>query len=206
MLVDKGSLSLFCNEHPVFPTHFLRVSFLLEWSLEPLLEITWPYMVVESLSHVWQICDSMDCSPPGSSVHAIFQARILERVAISFSRGSSGPRNRTQVSCIAGGFLHYQQILLLTELQGKPLWPYMGEFISRLSILSYRSKCLSLLHSGNFWNQEVCNFQLRYSFSTLFWLWAEWSPMNFRMGFSISAEKHYCDFDRAFTGSVDCSR
>ena len=112
----------------------------------------------------------MNCSPPGSSVHGIFQARILERVAISFSRGSSGPRNRTQVSCIAGGFLHYRQILLLTELQGKPLWPYMGEFISRLSILSYRSKCLSLLHSGNFWNQEVCNFQLRYSFSTLFWL------------------------------------
>ena len=34
-------------------------------------------------------CDSMDCSPPGSSVHGIFQARILEKVAISYSRGSS---------------------------------------------------------------------------------------------------------------------
>ena len=44
----------------------------------------------------------MDCSPPGSSVHGILQARILEWVAISFSRGSSRPRDRTQVSCIAG--------------------------------------------------------------------------------------------------------
>ena len=43
-----------------------------------------------------------DCSPPGFSIHGIFQARILEWVAISFSRGSSQPRNRTQVSCIAG--------------------------------------------------------------------------------------------------------
>ena len=46
----------------------------------------------------------MDCSPPGSSVHEIFQARILEWVAISFSRGSSQPRDRTQVSCTAGRF------------------------------------------------------------------------------------------------------
>ena len=45
----------------------------------------------------------MDCSPPGSSVHRIFQARILEWIAVSFSR-SSLPRNWTQVSCIAGRF------------------------------------------------------------------------------------------------------
>ena len=44
----------------------------------------------------------MDCSPPGSSVHGILQARLLEWVAISFARGSSRPRDRTPVSCIAG--------------------------------------------------------------------------------------------------------
>ena len=44
----------------------------------------------------------MDCSLAGSSVHGIFQARILEWVAISFSKGSSPPRDRTQVSRIAG--------------------------------------------------------------------------------------------------------
>ena len=44
----------------------------------------------------------MDCSPPGFSVDGILQARIPEWVAISFSGGSSQPRNRTRVSCIAG--------------------------------------------------------------------------------------------------------
>ena len=44
----------------------------------------------------------MDCSPPSSSVHGILQARILEWVAISFSSGSFRPRDRTQVSHIAG--------------------------------------------------------------------------------------------------------
>ena len=51
-------------------------------------------------TEVAQSCDPMDYSLPGSSVHGIFQARILERVAISFSRGSSRPRDRTQVSCM----------------------------------------------------------------------------------------------------------
>ena len=50
------------------------------------------------------ICDPMDCSPRGSSVHGIFQARVLEWVVISFCTGSSRHRNRTRVSCIAGGF------------------------------------------------------------------------------------------------------
>jgi len=45
----------------------------------------------------------MDCSPPDSSVCGIFQARVLEWVAISFSRGSSQPRDWTRVSRIAGG-------------------------------------------------------------------------------------------------------
>ena len=47
------------------------------------------------------LCNPMDCSPPGSSV----QARILEWTAISFSRGSSWPRDQTQLSCITSRFL-----------------------------------------------------------------------------------------------------
>ena len=58
----------------------------------------------ESESEVAQscptFCDPMDCSLPGSSVHGIFQAIALEWIAISFSRGSSQPRDWTQVSCI----------------------------------------------------------------------------------------------------------
>ena len=62
--------------------------------------------VYESESEVAQscptVCNSMDCSLPSSSVHGIFQARVLEWVAISFSRGSSQLRDRTQVSGIIG--------------------------------------------------------------------------------------------------------
>ena len=50
------------------------------------------------------LCDPRDCSPPGSSVHEILQARILEWVAIPFSRGSSWPRDWTLISCITGRF------------------------------------------------------------------------------------------------------
>ena len=48
------------------------------------------------------LCDPMDCSLPTSSVHGIFQARVLEWGAISFSRGSSQPRDRMQASHIVG--------------------------------------------------------------------------------------------------------
>ena len=53
------------------------------------------------------LCDPMDCSQPGFSVHGSLQARILEWVAFSFSRGSSQPRDRTPISCassLAGRF------------------------------------------------------------------------------------------------------
>ena len=57
--------------------------------------------VTQSCPTLW---DPTDCSLPGSFVHGIFQARVLEWVAISFSRISSRPRDRTQVSCIVGRF------------------------------------------------------------------------------------------------------
>ena len=50
------------------------------------------------------LCNPVDCSLPGSSIHEILQARILEWVVISFSRESSGHRDQTWVSSIAGGF------------------------------------------------------------------------------------------------------
>ena len=53
------------------------------------------------------LCDSMDCSPPGFSAHGIFQARIMEWVAISSSRGSFRPRNRTWVSYIGRWVLYH---------------------------------------------------------------------------------------------------
>ena len=52
---------------------------------------------VKSLRRVW-----LFATPAGSSIHGIFQARVLEWVAISFCRGSSRPRDRTRISCFAG--------------------------------------------------------------------------------------------------------
>ena len=54
----------------------------------------------KSLQLCVTLCNPMDCSPPGSSVHGILQARILEWVAMPFSRGSSWPRDRTHVSYV----------------------------------------------------------------------------------------------------------
>ena len=80
-------------------------------------------MPAKSLQSCLTLCDPMDCSPPGSSVPGIFQARILGWVAMPSSRGSSQPRDRTCSSCIAGGFL-------TTEPLGKPGWtPSNGKIL-----------------------------------------------------------------------------
>jgi len=53
------------------------------------------------------VSDPVDCSPLGSSVHGTLQARLLEQVAISSSRGSSWPRDPTYVSCVGRQILHH---------------------------------------------------------------------------------------------------
>ena len=68
-----------------------------------LFTIVWEYMPAQSCP---ALCNSMDCSPPGSSVHRISQAGRLEWVAISSSRRSSQPRDPTQVSHSAGRLCH----------------------------------------------------------------------------------------------------
>ena len=65
----------------------------------------------------------MDCNPLGSSAHGISQARILEWVAISFSKGSSQPRGCTYIFCLAGG-------LFTTEPPGKPLSQFSHSVVS----------------------------------------------------------------------------
>ena len=61
-------------------------------------------LVTESCSI---LCNPMDCRPPGSSVHGILQAGILEWITIPFSRESSQPRNQVQVSCLADRFFTF---------------------------------------------------------------------------------------------------
>ena len=65
------------------------------------------------------LCNPMDYSPPGSSVHESLQARILEWAAIPFSRGSSQPRDQTRVSCIAGRFFTFWATREALELINK---------------------------------------------------------------------------------------
>ena len=69
------------------------------------------------------LCNLIDCSLPGSSIHGILQARILEWVAISFSRGPSQPRGRTQVSRIAGRCFNLWAVYSHSILQGIALVP-----------------------------------------------------------------------------------
>ena len=63
------------------------------------------------------LCDPMDC--PGSSIHGIFQARVLQWVAISLSRGFSWPRDRTQVSHVAGRSFTVRAIREVERLKNK---------------------------------------------------------------------------------------
>ena len=86
------------------------------------------------------LCDTMDCSPSGPSVHGSFHARILAWFAISSSRGSSWPRDQNCVSCVSciGRWLLYQwatwgtystgnstQYSVLTNM-GEEIWKIMG--------------------------------------------------------------------------------
>ena len=85
------------------------------------------------------VCHPMDCSPPGSSVHGILQARILEWVTMPFSRGSSWPRDRTRGSCLAGRFF--------------TIWATRETKWIRLWILCYHSMGKeSACNSGDIWD------------------------------------------------------
>ena len=85
------------------------------------------------------LCDPMDCSPPGSCVHGILQARILEWVAIPFSKESSWPRDRTWVSCIGDGFF--------TNLshQGHPLYINIYTQLNHFAYLKLTQHCKSTI-------------------------------------------------------------
>ena len=122
------------------------------------------------LLSLWVMSDSccpMGCSLPSSSVHGIFQARILEWVAISFSRGSSQPRDQTPVSCIAGGVFiiwatretplsnqyHWNSVLL--EIPAfKKMWAWLQQSFWDYLPLVFSIRGSSLLSSDPSLNSE----------------------------------------------------
>ena len=104
-------------------------------------------MYAHSFSDVW-LCYLMDCSPPGSSVHGILQARILKWFAISSSRGSSQSRDRTCISCLAGRFF-------TTEPSGKPKPPFTWRhfqfwkwLIKRRTVIPGRTSGMRIFFNG----------------------------------------------------------
>ena len=102
------------------------------------------------------LCDPIDCSPAGSSVHAVLQARTLEWVAIPLSRGSSQPRDPTWVSCTAGRFFTIWATGKLSVLRQYCLFPF-----------TFRLAGLSSSGSGRPW--QIPQIQLTtWVFS---WMW-----------------------------------
>ena len=75
---------------------------------------------MKSLQLCLTLCDPMDCNPPGTSVHEILQARILEWIVISFSAVSSRPRDQTHISCVS--CVLYLNSLPLSHLENLRWW------------------------------------------------------------------------------------
>ena len=105
---------IFLNTH--YFSHFFYLIkifnlFFFQLRISGMIEMVWRSSVSSDAQQCPTLCDPRDCSPPGSSVHRILLARILERVAISSSSGSSWPRDWTRVSyasCIGRWILHHQ--------------------------------------------------------------------------------------------------
>ena len=91
-------------------------------------------------------CDPIDCNPPNSSVHVIFQARIVKWVAIPFSRGSSWPRDWTQVSCLAADSL-------LFEPSGKPQVRIKEAKLIKSIQFRWLQNCHLVLANGRNWKK-----------------------------------------------------
>ena len=87
------------------------------------------------------LSDSVDCSSPGSSAHGISQARILEWVAISFSRGSSLPRDQNQVSCIGRWVLYHWDT-----------WAWLKLFETEVYMVAQTVKNLPAMHKAWVWS------------------------------------------------------
>ena len=120
------------------------------------------------------LCDPMDCSPPGSSVHGILQARILEWVAISFFCRSFWPRDWARVSSIAGGFF---TIWASREAQVL-FWSFCGfkkKFFCRVFASNKMQPILNNARVTFNQNREKVWENLFSGASYYFWIWT-WIP------------------------------
>ena len=137
---------------------------------------TCPWM----LSWAWLFCDPMDCSPPGFFIYGIFQARILECVVISFSRGSSESGDWTHIFCTAGGFFTTVPLGkpsdIYTHLQhytASSEWDAMRAHVI-VRFLTVTSCCQGSVAQVCDWSQ-ICPAGLCCEWHLLLWLWPYFS-------------------------------
>ena len=133
-----------------------------------LIHIVWYYFVALKVlvaQLCLTLCDPMEGSPSGSSVHGIPQVRILECVAISFSRGSSRPRDWTWVSCIAGRFF----TIWATSIICLHCIVYPSLFLIRIH-WSYRSKQERIDVGITSWDHQMRPFRKRQRMSVCLFL------------------------------------
>ena len=114
----------------------------------------------------------MDCSSPGFSVHGILQVRILEWVAIPFSRGASWPRDQTL------GLPHCRQILYLLSQQGRPAYPHSHPMVL---LLNSGTESYELYITGYNWDWLLLLYTMLLQFiwvfvcfNNLYFFIAEW--------------------------------
>ena len=118
------------------------------------------------------LCNPRTGSPPGSSVHEILRARILEWAAIPFSRGSSQHKNQTRVSCIAGRvftawatreapWVQFTMLLLIFHQNFEGIAPWSSSFLRNLKSFC----CLTSLHS--LWKLLVLSSLVFWNFTVM---------------------------------------
>ena len=130
------------------------------------------------LCYAWLFCDPVDYSPPGSPVRGSLQARIWEWVAISFSKGSSPPRDQIRNSCVADGFF-------TTEPPGKPFSMYVQKTSPTISVCRHNhSLCMHVRLCDN----EVTSYMVFYNLVFFFLLFCQ-ELQNFVLCFQ---DKTYC--------------
>ena len=148
VLKSQEFVHSFINSTPVQAV--INQGLSLGWKLGPGDFRSFGFVVVQLLSRVQIFCDPKDCTPPGSSVHRISQARILEWVAISFSRESSQPRDQIHVCCIDRWILYHWAIREVQSGLGFITNTQMHLFarLTSVSNLFWSSWCYSLLLLG----------------------------------------------------------
>ena len=120
-------LFVFLAKTPVYSSSSLSPSYSRAWLLVDRLQC----LCLQLLQACLSLCNPMDCSPPDSSVHGIFRARILDWFAISFSRGSSQPKDGTSLSCVS---CISRQILHCWAIRETPSWQSAHSLMNSLAV------------------------------------------------------------------------